>query len=106
MAPNTAISTPSTGSFTPRSELDGPVAAATVHPTAMRQASEIVVRSDRTTYTEDAILACFDYRGADVVRGPNGQLHVTPTVKPFEFKTDTRVAKTGWASSVCRMMLV
>ncbi|KAG8878386.1 Myo-inositol-1-phosphate synthase [Tulasnella sp. 331] len=66
-----------------------------IHPTAVKRASPIVVHSPNTTYSEDYITSKFDYRGADVIQGADGQLNITPTVQPFEIRTERKVQKTG-----------
>ena len=97
MAPNT---TPSSGSASPAlSPLDGPVLPLPVHPTAARRPTDYIkVLSPSTTYSDDCITAKFDNRGADVVVDADGSLTITPTVKPFEFRTQRKVPKTGYVA--------
>ncbi|KAI0061195.1 putative inositol-3-phosphate synthase [Artomyces pyxidatus] len=93
MAPNT---TPSSGAASPTaSVLDAPLASA-VHPTAARRPDDaITVQSANTTYTDEFITAKFENRGADVVVLEEGRYTIKPTVKPFEFRTQRKVPKTG-----------
>lgn len=88
MAPQ---STYSSGCDTPLSELESFLP---VHPTAARRPHYITVQSEHTTYDDDHITAKFPNRGAQVVVS-DGQITVTPTMKPFEFRTGRRVGKTG-----------
>ncbi|KAH0828938.1 hypothetical protein J3R83DRAFT_2362 [Lanmaoa asiatica] len=81
----------SSGYNTPDSELESIVP---IHPTAVRRPEYIQVNSENTTYTDEHITAKYCYRGADVVIS-DGQFNVTPTVKPFEFRTTRKVGKTG-----------
>ena len=85
-------STVSSGLNTPESELESVLP---VHPSAERRSYLIEVASQNTSYTDDAIVAKFHDRGASVETLPNGQMKVTPTVTPYEFKTQKRVPKTG-----------
>ncbi|EJD55291.1 Myo-inositol-1-phosphate synthase [Auricularia subglabra TFB-10046 SS5] len=85
----------SQGTTTPEPEFALPQGNAPVHPTALRSPHAIDVQSDRTVYTPEHITAKFDYRAADVVRTPEGKFQVTPTVKPYEFRTARKVQKTG-----------
>lgn len=85
----------SQGTTTPEPEFALPQGNAPVHPTALRTPHAIDVQSDRTVYTPAHITAKFDYRAADVVRTPEGKFQVTPTVKPYEFRTTRKVQKTG-----------
>lgn len=85
----------SQGTTTPEPEFELPSGNAPIHPTAVRKPHAIAVDSERTVYTPDHITAKFDYRAADVVRTPEGQIKVTPTVKPYEFRTARKVQKTG-----------
>ncbi|KAG8960873.1 Myo-inositol-1-phosphate synthase [Tulasnella sp. 419] len=66
-----------------------------IHPTSVKRASPIVVHSPNTQYTDEHIVAKFEYRGADVTQGSDGQVHITPTVKQYEIKTERKVQKTG-----------
>lgn len=79
------------GSNTPTSDVESIVF---VHPTAARRPQPIVVQSENTVYSDDHITSKYYNRGADVSVA-NGQFTVTPTVKPFEFQTTRKVAKTG-----------
>lgn len=90
---HSAYSSP--GSVTPEPEFELPNGTTPIHPTAIRKEHSIVVDSERTVYTADHITAKFDYRAADVVHTPEGQVKVTPTVKPYEFRTVRKVQKTG-----------
>lgn len=85
----------SQGTTTPEPEFALPQGNAPVHPTALRTPHAIDVQSDRTVYTPAHITAKFDYRAADVVRTPEDKFQVTPTVKPYEFRTTRKVQKTG-----------
>lgn len=86
------IYTPTSGSITPDTQLDGPLP---VHPTAVRRPYSIVVNSEKTTYTNDYIISKYDNRGADVVSLADGQISITPNVKSYEFRTARQVQKTG-----------
>lgn len=66
-----------------------------IHPTSAKRVSPIVVNSPNTVYDAEHITAKLDYRGADVVQGADGQVHITPTVQPFEIRTTRKVQKTG-----------
>ena len=76
------------GYTSPQPELD-------LHPTSIQRASPIVVHSPNTTYTTEHITAKFENRGADVVKGPDGVVHVTPTSTTYEIQTARNVSKTG-----------
>ncbi|KIJ52571.1 hypothetical protein M422DRAFT_156269 [Sphaerobolus stellatus SS14] len=89
------IYTPTSGSRTPETPLDGPAQAAPVHPTAARRPYNIVVNSDNTVYTDEFVTAKYDNRGADVVTSADGKINIVPTVKSYEFKTSLKVPKTG-----------
>jgi len=92
----------SAGTTTPEPEfING---NAPVHPTAARTPHPITVDSERTVYTDEHITSKFDYRGAEVVRTPEGQIKVTPTSKPYEFQTARKVQKTGYVHS--RFLLI
>ncbi|KZS88211.1 Myo-inositol-1-phosphate synthase [Sistotremastrum niveocremeum HHB9708] len=82
----------SSGLNTPDSELESIIP---IHPTSVRQTAPITVHSENTRYTPEHIISKFSNRGADVVKGPNGELNVIPTVKPYEFQTEVKVQKTG-----------
>lgn len=94
MAPqaiNYGAASDSSGLNTPVSELESLLP---VHPTAVRRPYPIAVQSEQTAYTDDHITAKFFSRSSDVVLD-NGLFKVTPTVKPYEFQTQRKVAKTG-----------
>ncbi|KZO91231.1 Myo-inositol-1-phosphate synthase [Calocera viscosa TUFC12733] len=65
-----------------------------VHPTAERRETVVLVDSDRTAYTDEAITAKFTYRGAAVTR-EGSAVRVTPTKEEFEFRTQRKVPKLG-----------
>lgn len=83
----------SSGLNTPESELESILP---IHPTAIHRPYPILVQSENTTYTDEHITAKFFNRGADVVTSTNGQFKVTPSVKPYEFRTERKVPKTGY----------
>ncbi|KAF8529858.1 Myo-inositol-1-phosphate synthase [Gautieria morchelliformis] len=89
------VYTPTSGFNTPDSQLDGPVAAAPIHPTAARRPYSIVVNSDKTTYSEQFITSKYENRGANVVTTADGEVTVVPTVQSYEFRTGRKVQKTG-----------
>jgi myo-inositol-1-phosphate synthase len=104
MAPQTIYSNnddpsnKSSGLNTPNSELESVLP---VHPTAARRPYSIQVQSENTTYTDEHIFAKFNDRGASVELGSDGSYKVTPTVKSYEFRTETKVPKTGYVSFRC-----
>ncbi|KAI0282890.1 Myo-inositol-1-phosphate synthase [Russula aff. rugulosa BPL654] len=93
MAPNT---TPSSGNASPNlSVLDAPLVSA-VHPTAARGPLDAVtVQGENTVYTDEYITSKFYNRGAGVVVQEAGRYVITPTVTPFEFRTQRKVSRTG-----------
>ncbi|THH13735.1 hypothetical protein EW146_g6519 [Bondarzewia mesenterica] len=52
------------------------------------------VWGQNTVYTDEFITSKFENRGADVVQ-KDGRYVVQPTVKPYEFRTQRKVPKTG-----------
>ena len=99
MAPNT---TPSSGNASPNlSALDAPLVSA-VHPTAAcRPVDAVTVQGENTVYTDEYITSKFNNRGADVVVQEGGRYVITPTVTPFEFRTQRKVSRTGYVASPC-----
>jgi len=91
MAPTTSLSS---GYTTPDNERES---AVPVHPTAARRPHQIVVQSENSTFSDEYISSKYSDRGADVVI-ENGQYIVKPTTKLYEFQTERKVAKTGYAS--------
>jgi myo-inositol-1-phosphate synthase len=99
MAPNT---TPSSGNASPNlSVLDAPLVSA-VHPTAAcRPVDAVTVQAENTVYTDEYITSKFYNRAADVVVQEGGRYVITPTVTPFEFRTQRKVSRTGYVASPC-----
>lgn len=99
MAPNT---TPSSGNASPNlSVLDAPLVSG-VHPTAARRPVDTVtVQGENTVYTDEYITSKYSNRGAGVVVQEGGRYVITPTVTPFEFRTQRKVSKTGYVASPC-----
>ena len=99
MAPNT---TPSSGNASPNlSVLDAPLVSA-VHPTAARNPFDAVtVQGENTVYTDDYITSKFYNRGAGVDVQEGGRYVITPTVTPFEFRTQRNVSRTGYVALPC-----
>jgi myo-inositol-1-phosphate synthase len=99
MAPNT---TPSSGNASPNlSVLDAPLVSA-VHPTAAcRPVDAVTVQGENTVYTDEYITSKFYNRAADVVVQEGGRYVITPTVTPFEFRTQRKVSRTGYVASPC-----
>ena len=93
VATNQPIYTPSNGTQSP---LDGPAHPAPVHPTAERRPYNIVVNSDKTSYSEEFITSKYDNRGADVVTSSDGKINIVPTLQSYEFRTALKVPKTGY----------
>ncbi|KAF8504692.1 inositol-3-phosphate synthase [Russula emetica] len=93
MAPNT---TPSSGNASPNlSVLDAPLVSA-VHPTAARRPVDAVtVQGENTVYTDEYITSKFYNRGADVIAQEGSRYVITPSVTPFEFRTQRKVSRTG-----------
>lgn len=89
MAPTT-----SSGYNTPDSELESILAP---HPTAARRPHQIVVESENAKFSDEYITSKYTDRGADVVV-VNGQYIVKPTAQSYEFQTQRKVSKTGYAS--------
>lgn len=89
MAPTT-----SSGYTTPDSELESILP---LHPTAARRPHQIIVESENTRFSDEYITSKYIDRGADVVV-VNGQYIVKPTAQSYEFQTQRKVSKTGYAS--------
>jgi myo-inositol-1-phosphate synthase len=89
MAPTT-----SSGYTTPDGELESVLPP---HPTAARRPHQIVVESENTKFSNDYITSKYTDRGANVVV-VNGQYIVKPTARSYEFQTQRKVSKTGYAS--------
>ena len=90
MAPTT-----SSGYTTPDGELESIVPP---HPTAARRLHSIVVQSENAKFCDDYITSKYTDRGADVVV-VDGQYIVRPTARSYEFQTERKVSKTGYATS-------
>lgn len=72
-----------------------PSSGAPIDATAARRPTEpITLNSPNLIYTEESILANYTYHAA-TVKKVGDKYDVTPTEKPFEFKTERKVAKTG-----------
>ena len=95
MAPNTS---PSSGNVTPDPSVFEAPLNLPVHPTASRRPADLIsVQSQATVYSNEFITSKFENRGADVVVQQDGRYVIQPTVKPFEFRTQRKVPKTGCA---------
>ncbi|ETW86153.1 hypothetical protein HETIRDRAFT_471495 [Heterobasidion irregulare TC 32-1] len=93
MAPNTS---PSSGNATPDPSVFEAPLNLPVHPTAARRPADLIsVQSQATVYSREFITSKFENRGADVVVQQDGRYVIQPTVKPFEFRTQRKVPKTG-----------
>jgi len=66
-----------------------------IHPTAARRDIPIIVESANTVYSDNHITAKFAYRGSSVVNHGT-HISVVPTSKPFEFKTERKIQRTGY----------
>lgn len=88
MAPTT-----SSGYTTPDGELESILPP---HPTAARRPHQIVVESENSTFSEEYITSKYTDRGADVVF-IDGNYVVKPTARSYEFQTQRKVSRTGYA---------
>ena len=91
MAPTT-----SSGYTTPGGELESVLP---LHPTAARRPHQVVVDSENAKFSDDFITSKYTDRGADVV-SINGRYIVKPMVMSYEFQTQRRVSRIGYAPHI------
>ncbi len=72
---------------------DGPLNGSSSR--AVPAGSLFTVNSPNVVYTDSAIESKYTYRTTKVQAGPDGRYTATPTETLYDFKTDSRVPKTG-----------
>ncbi len=57
--------------------------------------NEFTVQSDKVEYTDEHIVAKYEYDTTELTQGPDGKWLVKPVTQTYEFRTQRQVPKLG-----------